>query len=98
MTILILYYLKFYLAPSVISRANLLCFILPLSQNAASPVFLSATLPHLIESDLMSASWVFVVRKTNNAMHHGEQYESVGKGEWFYNISQCFEKYVYCHL
>lgn len=52
----------------------------------SSPEFLSATLSYLIESDLMSDSWVFVVSKTNIAVHHREQHESVGKGECFYNM------------
>ena len=33
---------------------------------------------------------MFVVRKTNNTMHHGEQHESVGKGECFITAVSVF--------
>lgn len=40
-----------------------------------------AILSDLIESDLMSDAWLFIVSKTNNALHRRESQESEGKGE-----------------
>lgn len=86
MPTLILKCLEFYLTLQMFSRVRIVVFYTGIKSKCVFPWV------SVCHSFILNWKWsnvrflTFVVSKTNIAMHHGEQHESVGKGECFYNM------------